>query len=133
MKERQARSASRVEVLDNRQEGMASEIATVKTGLSAVSETPNLLRGQQALLDETEKAIAELRDRSARSASRIEAVASGLGDLSGKIEVQSEGARGMDDRLREAERALSQAQKRERALAQLHARAADALRGTEEA
>src|SRR6202012_4205627 len=105
LKERQTRSASRIDVMDSRQDGMAGDISAVKAGLSALSETPNLLRGQQALLDETEKAIAELRDRSARSASRIETVASGLGDLTSRIEVQSEGARGMDDRLREAERA----------------------------
>lgn len=133
LRERQIRSASRIDVMDSRQDEMSGEIATVKTGLSALGETPNQLRGHQALLDETEKAITELKDRSARSASRIEAVAAGLGDLSGKLDVQSEGARGMHERLREAERALAQAQERERALAQLHARAADALRGTEEA
>ena len=131
LRERGARTQARIEVLDNRQGEFSGDLAVVKTGLNALSETPNILRGHDTLLDSADKAIAEIKDRHARAAARIETLTSNLGDLTGKLEAQSEIARVMDERLRENEKQMAKASDRERALAQLHARAADALRGPE--
>ena len=131
LRERGGRAQARIEMLDNRQGEFSGELAIVKTGVNALSETPNILRGHDTLLDSADKAIAEIKDRHARAAARIETLTSNLGDLTGKLEAQSEIARVMDERLRENEKQIAKASDRERALAQLHARAADALRGPE--
>ena len=131
LRERGSKAQARIEMLDNRQGEFLGELAMVKTGLNALSETPNILRGHDTLLDNADKAIAEIKDRHARAAARIETLTANLGDLTGKLEAQSEIARVMDERLRENEKQIAKASDRERALAQLHARAADALRGPE--
>ena len=132
LRERGGRAATRIDVLDNRQGEFKGELSVVKTGLTALSETPNILRGHDTLLDAADKSIAEIKDRHARAAARIETLAANLGDLTGKLEGQSELARMMDERLRENEKQIAKASDRERALAQLHARAADALRDAEQ-
>jgi chromosome segregation ATPase len=131
LRERGGRAQARIDMLDNRQGECVSELAVVKTGLAALSETPNILRGHDTLLDTTDKAIAEIKDRHARAAARIETLTANLGDLTGKLEAQSEYSRVLEERLRENEKQILKASDRERALAQLHARAADALRGPE--
>jgi len=131
LRERGGRVQARIEMLDNRQGEFTGELGMVKSGLNALSETPNILRGHDTLLDSADKAIAEIKDRHARAAARIETLAANLGDLTGKLEAQSEIGRVMDERLRENEKQIAKASDRERALAQLHARAADALRGPE--
>jgi chromosome segregation ATPase len=131
LRERGGRAQARIEMLDNRQGEFAGDLGIVKSGLNALSETPNILRGHDTLLDSADKGIAEIKDRHARAAARIETLAANLGDLTGKLEAQSEIGRVMDERLRENEKQIAKASDRERALAQLHARAADALRGPE--
>jgi chromosome segregation ATPase len=131
LRERGGRAQARIEMLDNRQGEFSGELGMVKSGLNALSETPNILRGHDTLLDSADKAIAEIKDRHARAAARIETLTANLGDLTGKLEAQSEIGRVMDERLRENEKQIAKASDRERALAQLHARAADALRGPE--
>ena len=131
LRERGARAQARIDILDNRQGEFLGDLTMVKSGLNALSETPNILRGHDTLLDTTDKAITEIKDRHARAAARIETLTANQGDLTGKLEAQSEIARVMDERLRDSEKQIAKANDRERALAQLHARAADALRGPE--
>jgi chromosome segregation ATPase len=161
IKDRNARSGARLEALGHRQQELAIDVSSLKTGLTALGEMPNQVRGLSAALDEADKAIAELRERGARAqarldgldnrhgalagdlsivkngharaAARIETLTANLGDLTGKLEAQSEFGRMMDERLRESEKQIAKANDRERALAQLHARAADALRGPDAA
>ena len=132
LRERGGRAATRIDVLDNRLGEFKGEMSMVKGGLTALGETPNILRGHDTLLDAADKAIGEIKERHARAAARIETLSANLGDLTGKLEAQSELARMMDERLRENEKQLAKASDRERALAQLHARAADTLRDTEQ-
>ena len=128
LKDRGARAVVRIEALDGRQEEFSGEMQAVKAGLSALNDTPNQLRAHQSSLDQNDKAIADLKERQTRASSRIELLVGSLGDVSGKVEAQSVEARGIEERLRETERSILRSVERERALAQLHARAVDDLR-----
>ena len=131
LKDRQAQLASRLELVGNCYTDLSAELSIVKTGLGILSDTPSMLRAHRALLDESEKSIVEIKDRNARSALRIESMATNFSDLSDRLDAQRQDTRLIDERLHETERTIAQSQDRERALAKLHARAADALGGSE--
>jgi chromosome segregation ATPase len=72
LKERQVRTAMRAESLAGRQEDLQNEMRLFKADLT---ETAAVLRAnQKESLEQTEKGMAELRDRQTQSASRIEAL-----------------------------------------------------------
>jgi chromosome segregation ATPase len=131
IKDRNARAGARLEALGHRQQELTGDVTSLKTGLAALGEMPNQVRTLIAALDEADKSVAELRERGFRMAARTDTLAANLGDLTGKLDTQAEAARVLDERLRENERQIAKANDRERALAQLHARAADALRTPE--
>ncbi len=128
LKDGGARAASRIEAQGNRQEELWGDMSVVKAGLAALSDTPNVLRSHKMLIDNADKAVADLKERQTRASSRIELLVGSLGDVNGKVEAQSVEARGIEERLRETERSILRSVERERALAQLHARAVDDLR-----
>jgi hypothetical protein len=99
-------------------------------------------------MHQAERAIGELKDRNARSAERIEALAdtlggvgrkldmgterlatlSGdLGKLSRKLDSETNGAQLLAERLGTVEKWLAKAHERERTQAELHARLANSL------
>ncbi|HXS08011.1 MAG TPA: hypothetical protein VN723_14565 [Rhizomicrobium sp.] len=131
IKDRNARAGARLEALGHRQQELTGDVTSLKTGLVALGEMPNQVRSVIAALDEADKSIAELRERGFRMAARTDTLGANLGDLTGKLDAQAEAARVLDERLRENEKQIAKANDRERALAQLHARAADALRSPE--
>ena len=128
IRDRQGRSTQRMDVLESRQSELSGELRITRSDLK---ETAGAVNAHQGVLEGSEKVITELKDRAGRAASRLESLQSNLSELSGRVEAQANGARVLDDRLSSAERVLAQAQDRERTLAQLHARAADALRSSE--
>lgn len=131
---------------DRRQEDLLRDMDRVKN--EALSETAAAMRAHQGRMDEAERSIAEMKDRNARSAERIEALTDSLGSvgrkldsgterlamlagdvikLHGKLEADVSGAQLLAERLGTIESWIAKAHERERARAELHARLADSL------
>ena len=136
----------RLRLTDARHDDMARDMTRLKG--EVVSETANAMREQQSQLHQTERAIAELRDRNARSAERVEMLTDTLGSIGRKLDTGTErlatlsgdmgklgrrldgeanGAQLLAERLGTVEKWLAKSQERERTQAELHARLANSL------
>lgn len=136
----------RLRLTDARHDDLARDMTRLKG--EVVSETAAAMREHQSQMHQAERAIGELKDRNARSAERIEALAdtlggvgrkldmgterlatlSGdLGKLSRKLDSEVNGAQLLAERLGTVEKWLAKSHERERTQAELHARLANSL------
>jgi len=131
---------------DRRHEELMRDMTRVKD--ETLNEASAAVRAHQGRMDDAERLIGELKDRNARSAERIEALADGLGSvgrkldsgterlatltgdfikLHSRIDADASGAQLLAERLGTIESWIAKAHERERARAELHARLADSL------
>jgi chromosome segregation ATPase len=137
---------TRLQQADARHEDLARDMNRLKGDV--LSEAALALREHRTQMEQAEKAIAELKDRNARSVERIEALTDTLGtvsrkldggtdrlamlygdigNLGRKIDGESAGAQLLAERLGTVEKWIARSQERERAQAELHARLANSL------
>lgn len=137
---------ARLQAADGRHEDLTRDMNRLKGDV--LSEAALALREHRAQMEQAEKAIAELKDRNARSVERIEALTDtlgtvsrkldggtdrlamlygDLGNLGRKIDGEAAGAQLLAERLGTVEKWIARSQERERAQAELHARLANSL------
>jgi hypothetical protein len=137
---------TRLQAVDGRHEDLTRDMNRLKGDV--LSEAALALREHRTQMEQAEKAIAELKDRNARSAERVEALADTLGtvsrkldggtdrlamlygdmgNLGRKIDGEAAGAQLLAERLGTVEKWIARSQERERAQAELHARLANSL------
>lgn len=137
---------ARLQAADGRHEDLTRDMNRLKGDV--LSEAALALREHRTQMEQAEKAIAELKDRNARSVERIEALTDtlgtvsrkldggtdrlamlygDLGNLGRKIDGEAAGAQLLADRLGTVEKWIARSQERERAQAELHARLANSL------
>ena len=110
---------------DIRHDALARNMNMLKGEL--LSEAAIAMRGHQTLLEQAETSIAELRERNARSAARIESLSDSLAHLDHKFDAHGSSSQQLAERLAAMERGYARTQERERLRAELHARLADTL------
>ena len=136
----------RLRLTDARHDDLSRDMTRLKG--EVVSETAAAMREHQSQMHQAERAIGELKDRNARSAERIEALADTLGSVGRKLDTGTErlatlsgdlgklgrrldaetnGAQLLAERLGTVEKWLAKSQERERTQAELHARLANSL------
>jgi len=137
---------TRLQAVDGRHEDLTRDMSRLKGDV--LSEAALALREHRTQMEQAEKAIAELKDRNARSSERVEALADTLGtvsrkldggtdrlamlygdmgNLGRKIDGEAAGAQLLAERLGTVEKWIARSQERERAQAELHARLANSL------
>jgi len=137
---------TRLQAVDGRHEDLTRDMSRLKGDV--LSEAALALREHRTQMEQAEKAIAELKDRNARSSERVEALADTLGtvsrkldggtdrlamlygdmgNLGRKIDGEAAGAQLLVERLGTVEKWIARSQERERAQAELHARLANSL------
>ena len=137
---------TRLQAMDGRHEDLTRDMSRLKGDV--LSEAALALREHRTQMEQAEKAIAELKDRNARSSERVEALADTLGtvsrkldggtdrlamlygdmgNLGRKIDGEAAGAQLLAERLGTVEKWIARSQERERAQAELHARLANSL------
>jgi len=137
---------SRLQSVDARREDLTRDMTRLKGDV--LSEAALALREHRTQMEQAEKAIAELKDRNARSVERIEALTDTLGavsrkleggtdrlamlygdigNLGRKIDGEAAGAQLLAERLGTVEKWIARSHDRERAQAELHARLANSL------
>lgn len=136
----------RLKSADVRHEDLTRDMNRLKGDV--LSEAALALREHRTQMEQAEKAIAELKERNARSVDRIEALTDTLGAVSRKLDGGTDrlamlygdignlgrkldgevaGAQLLVERLGTVEKWISRSQDRERAQAELHARLANSL------
>ena len=137
---------SRLQSVDARHEDLTRDMTRLKGDV--LSEAALALREHRTQMEQAEKAIAELKERNARSVERIEALTDTLGavsrkleggtdrlamlygdigNLGRKIDGEAAGAQLLAERLGTVEKWIARSHDRERAQAELHARLANSL------
>lgn len=137
---------TRLQATDARHEDLMRDMNRLKGDV--LSEAALALREHRTQMEQAEKAIAELKDRNARSVERIESLTDTLGavsrkleggtdrlamlygdigNLGRKIDGEAAGAQLLAERLGTVEKWIARSQERERAQAELHARLANSL------